>query len=294
MIGAPLVNSGARRRSARAVRALLGTPYDLSGTTRLPFGNESIDDGLELRDLGVRLATPGRERVTLMARVAQLTSPLVSLDAIHVDLPASHRDIGANHGPNTFDTASRESTSRRRNAIFVTNLSLPGITCANIEPMPPTRRAQLFLFDARRALRMTQAEFAAAVKGSHRTTVRWEAGQSTPAPAHFITLAELLYPIDRTLAAEAAAHAGQTLVSLKLEAPPAPPPAPPPPAPPPLPRPTAKREDLVDILILAGVRETRGSVEDVRRWIYAVMKRACDVGLTVEDAERALRPGVGE
>jgi transcriptional regulator with XRE-family HTH domain len=141
---------------------------------------------------------------------------------------------------------------------------------------------------------MTQAQFAEAIGSSHRSAVRWDAGQATPAAAHLITLAALLYPLDRTLAADAAAHAGQTLVSLNLEAPPPAPAPQAPPAPPLPPAPTAKRDDLVDILILAGVRETGASVEDVRRWIYAVMKRACDVGLTVEDAERALRPGVGE
>ena len=36
--------------------------------------------------------------------------------------------------------------------------------------------------------------------------------------------------------------------------------------------------------------ESGGAAADVRRWIHAVMKRAGDVGLTVEEAEKALRP----
>ena len=104
-------------------------------------------------------------------------------------------------------------------------------------------------------------------------------------------LAALLYPRNRDLAEEVAAYAGQTLVSLQLEAPPAPP-APPSVAAAALPVPgvRAKPEDLVDILVLAGMAESGGAAADVRRWIHAVMKRAGDVGLTVEEAEKALRP----
>ena len=107
--------------------------------------------------------------------------------------------------------------------------------------------------------------------------------------------------LDRERAAEVAALAGESLVSLKLEAPPAPaasspaaastraPGAAPALAPAPT-RALPKPEDLVDVLVLAGIVETGGSAVEVRRWLHAVMKRACDVGLSVEEAERALRP----
>ncbi len=157
--------------------------------------------------------------------------------------------------------------------------------------MKPSRSARFVVFDARRALGMTQAQFGPAIGGSHRSTVRWEGGESTPGFHQYVNLATLLYPRNRDLAEEVAAYAGETLVSLKLEPPPAPP-APPPAvaAAPPVTAARAKAEDLVDILVLAGMVESGGAPADVRRWIHAVMKRACDVGLTVEEAEKALRP----
>jgi transcriptional regulator with XRE-family HTH domain len=173
------------------------------------------------------------------------------------------------------------------------------IRCANDARMTSVRNLRLVIGDARRALHMTQADFAGAVQGSHRSVVRWEGGQSIPAAHHLTNLATLLHPVDRDLAAEAALHAGATLESLGLEVPPPPPapPAPPPPpqaalppAPPPRPRP--KPGDLVDVLVFAGTLETGASAAEVRRWLHVVIKRACDVGLTMEEAEEGLRPAV--
>jgi len=142
-----------------------------------------------------------------------------------------------------------------------------------------------FLTEARRALGMSQKRFGYAVGSSHRTAARWDAGRSTPAPFHWTRLAVLLHPVDAKLAAQAARLGGATLESLGLvkAAPPPPPPAEPSTLP-------AKREDLVDVLVLAGMGASGASAADVRRWLHAVAARAVDVGLTMKDVVRALRP----
>lgn len=135
---------------------------------------------------------------------------------------------------------------------------------------------------------MTQAQFGTALGSSHRSAVRWDAGQATPGIDTLRTLARLLHPRDRALAAEVADAAdGETLVSLGLEPPP-PPRAPPPPTPAPLPR----AEDLVDVVVLAAVELTGSLPATVRPMLHAVFKRGHEVGLTMEAAEKALRPPV--
>ncbi len=130
---------------------------------------------------------------------------------------------------------------------------------------------------------MSQKDFGYAVGSSHRSAVRWDAGQSTPGEHELRKLAGLLYPNERDLAVEVSAAAGETLESLGLEAPP---PLPPPPPPAPVVRP----EDLVEIVVLTAVEQTGATPADARRWLHAVFKRALDIGLTTEVTEKALRP----
>jgi hypothetical protein len=133
---------------------------------------------------------------------------------------------------------------------------------------------------------MTQNEFGSALGASHRTAVRWDAGQSSPGAHELRTLAGLLHPHDRLLAVEVAQHLGETLETLGLETP-LPPPAPAPPQPPP-----TRPEDLVDIVVCAAVEVTGSMPSALRPVLYAVFKRAREVGLTVQAAENALRPAV--
>jgi transcriptional regulator with XRE-family HTH domain len=149
----------------------------------------------------------------------------------------------------------------------------------------PERSVSHLLSDARRALNMVQREFGSALGASHRTATRWDAGKSVPAEHHLRTLTELLYPVDRALAAEAAAHVGETLESLGLEAPPAPPA---PPIAPPKARPADG--DLADIVVCAAAEATDVSPRAVRSVLYVAFRRACQLGLTVEAMERALAP----
>jgi transcriptional regulator with XRE-family HTH domain len=153
------------------------------------------------------------------------------------------------------------------------------------------RAIALVLGEARRALGMTQEQFGTAVGSSHRSAVRWDANQATPAVHQLHNLARLLHPQHRLLAIEVADEADETLESLGLEmqAPP-----PPPPAPPALPEPRATAEELVGLLVLTAVEQTGASPASVRPWLHAVMKRGAELRLTMDIAERALRPAAAE
>ena len=146
------------------------------------------------------------------------------------------------------------------------------------------RPIRIVVADARQTLGMTQAQFGMAIGSSHRSAVRWDAGHATPSEGQLEELARLLFPCDRALAAEVADLAGETLVGLGLEAPP----APPPPSPPPAPAIVLRAEDLVDIVLLAAVELTGAAPADLRPLLRTVFRRAHDVGLTTEAAARAL------
>jgi hypothetical protein len=139
---------------------------------------------------------------------------------------------------------------------------------------------------------MTQREFGTACGSSHRTAVRWDAGQSSPGYHDLVRMAELILPHDRDLAIEVASHANQTLVGLGLEPPPHPP-APPParpaePAPPHAVRPAP--EHLVDILVCAAVEATGQQPAAMRPLVYRLFKRAREIGMTPAEVEKALEP----
>jgi DNA-binding XRE family transcriptional regulator len=137
----------------------------------------------------------------------------------------------------------------------------------------------------RAALGHTQETFAPAIGSSQRTIGRWETGKAPLYPRHWATLAKVVHPEDSELAAQAAEYAGETLVSLGLEPDPAAVAASAAPQ-----RSSIAPHDLVDIVVLAGVAASGGSPGDVRRWVHAVVKRASDIGLSVEEVEEALRP----
>jgi transcriptional regulator with XRE-family HTH domain len=144
----------------------------------------------------------------------------------------------------------------------------------------------VLLGEARHLLGMSQKDFGYAVGSSHRTAVRWDAGRSAPGRHHLESLAKLLHPVSRPLAAEIALAIGETLESLGLEVA-APPPPPPPPAPP---VPVAREADLIDALVLVAVEHSGILPGAVRPWLHAVFKRAVELGLTPEAVEKGLRP----
>jgi DNA-binding XRE family transcriptional regulator len=143
----------------------------------------------------------------------------------------------------------------------------------------PRRPIGIILIEARRTLGMSQSEFGMAVGSSHRSAVRWDGGGSVPGDHHLYTLARLLYPHDRSLAAEVADAARETLVSLEIEA---------------APDPMKANVNLVDLLVLTAVEQSGSLPAAVRPWLHAVMKRGIELGLTMESAELALRPASPE
>jgi transcriptional regulator with XRE-family HTH domain len=145
----------------------------------------------------------------------------------------------------------------------------------------PKRPIGHVLTEARQKLGMSQAQFGPALGSSHRTATRWDAGQSLPAPTELRRLAKLLLPLDTALAAEAAAHMGDTLESLGLVAPKPPPPPVAPPTPP---------QDLADIVVCAAAEASDVSPRAMRPLLHVAFRRAREVGLTVEQVERALAP----
>jgi hypothetical protein len=75
---------------------------------------------------------------------------------------------------------------------------------------------------------------------------RWIAGGYTNmTPGNWVTLARLVYPNDRALAATLAGVAGETLEGLGIA-------SPPPPAPSPPPTPSVTQADLADLVVHAA------------------------------------------
>jgi hypothetical protein len=130
---------------------------------------------------------------------------------------------------------------------------------------------------------MTQAEFGPALGWSHRSAVRWERGRSFPTENSLVKLAALLAPLDRDLAAEVAVAAGASLESLGL-------------APPPVAADKAgvrcTPSDLADAVVCAVADATDLLPRTLRPLLHSAFARARALGLTVEQLEESLRPGV--
>ena len=138
---------------------------------------------------------------------------------------------------------------------------------------------------AQNRLGMSQRQFGPALDASHRTASRWATGRSSPSDYSLRKLAALLLPVDRGLAEEAAAHVHETLEELGL-VPPPPPPGPPPPPP----KPPVTAADLVDAVVCAGAEASDASPRALRPVLYVAFKRARELGLSVDDVEKALAP----
>ncbi len=91
------------------------------------------------------------------------------------------------------------------------------------------------------------------------------------------TLAELVYPHNRALAAEIASTIHETLEGLGLEAPAVAPV-----------RTEERTEDLVDVLVLTAVERSGTLPAAVRPWLHAVFKRGHELGITMEAAGEGL------
>jgi hypothetical protein len=121
----------------------------------------------------------------------------------------------------------------------------------------------------------TKAEAMARHVGSSKRTVeRWFAGESHPSDAQIIQLARAVHPRNPTLAAELAAAAGESLVSLGLVHV----------------RPGPSHAHLIDAVVCVAAETINVPSLALRPALLAAFKRARELGFTIEDAEKALTP----
>jgi transcriptional regulator with XRE-family HTH domain len=142
--------------------------------------------------------------------------------------------------------------------------------------------AGVLLIRARQALGMTQEEFGTALGVSKRTAQRWDASQAFPSPQELHKLARLIYPTDRSLAAQIAKETGETLESLGIAA------AVPPPAPPP--RALPPTHLMVESVVCAAAEALETKPAAARDALRAAFGRARAMGLTVDEIDDALSP----
>lgn len=140
---------------------------------------------------------------------------------------------------------------------------------------------------AQTVLGTSQAELAKKLEVSRRTITRWMNRQSYPKPFEWAALARLVYPHDRALAERIASGLKETLVTLGIEAPPAPPP---PPAPLPPPRPYPPAGDLVDSVVCAAAEAIAVTPQSIRPALVAAFARFASVGISLEEMRAGLEP----
>jgi transcriptional regulator with XRE-family HTH domain len=136
-------------------------------------------------------------------------------------------------------------------------------------PIQPT------LMRLQQTLRLNQKELAKLLGCSSRTVIRYYRGSGVLLPSTYQRLARAVHPHDPAFAAELAASAGQTLVSLGLE-----------PAAPARPAPTARH--LVDSVVCAAAEAMQASPHAMRPALVAAFERAIALGMTAEDVLRGM------
>jgi hypothetical protein len=147
------------------------------------------------------------------------------------------------------------------------------------------RGSKELIIRAQFGLGLTQKTLGALIGCSRRTIIRYQSHGAVLTPATWEKLARAAHAKDRALAADLAAKAGHTLVSLGLEAPP-PPPAPP--APPPRPAPSA--EHLADSIVCAAAEAMQATPQAARPAVVAAFERAVALGLSAEEVLRTMKP----
>lgn len=135
------------------------------------------------------------------------------------------------------------------------------------------------------ALHLTQAGLGDLLGSSHRTAHRWHVGEAYPSDKQVQELARHVFPADPSIAAGLAEQAGCTLESLGVVRPT------PPPAPPPPPRPAP--EVMIDSVVCAAAEAIDVVPRDIRPALRAAFARARMLGMSIEEAERALRGAAG-
>jgi len=147
----------------------------------------------------------------------------------------------------------------------------------NVNPTRTASVPELFL-RVRTALHLSQQKLGDLIGSSRRTILRAEQRGKIVLPTTWETLARATHPRDRALAAELAAAAGHTLVSLGLEGPPAP-----------VGLPTAlSSKYLVDSIVCAAAEAMQTPPHAMRPALTAAFERAVALGMTAEDVLRAM------
>jgi transcriptional regulator with XRE-family HTH domain len=147
------------------------------------------------------------------------------------------------------------------------------------------RPIHALLMRARRLLGMSQEEFGVHLGVSRRTAARYEHGHSQPLVAQVMDLARLVHARgDVALAQELAASTSETLESLGIV----------PKARESLPLPARLVGDAVVCAAAEALDESPGTMRGTRAAVLAAFRRARELGLGVEDVEKALAPVEGK
>jgi DNA-binding transcriptional regulator YiaG len=131
---------------------------------------------------------------------------------------------------------------------------------------------------ARDVLPISYDALAMKLDSSKRTLQRWQAGESRPTADQLAMLARLVHATHAPLSSEIAAAAGETLVSLGLEDPPAPPVAPR----------AMPRHLVVDAVVCSAAEATDVAPSGVRTILLAAFRQARELGLSTEEVHDAL------
>jgi hypothetical protein len=132
---------------------------------------------------------------------------------------------------------------------------------------------------AQQTLGMTHRQFGEAIGASERTSLRWASGHASVGTRQLRELAKLVHPRDTALAASLAEAASETLESLGLVPPPPPPPVLAAVIPPAL---------AVDLVLFAAAEALGAAPSAARGVLLAGFRRARELGLSVEEVEKAL------
>jgi hypothetical protein len=146
--------------------------------------------------------------------------------------------------------------------------------------LPIRDNASVLLYDAQVALSTSQEGVGRVMGVSRRTMSRWVASQlPTLIPAHAEPLVRAVYPADAALAERIAAVGGLTLKALGLEAPSEMLDA-------------ATGRTRADAVVCAAAEALDGSPLAPRRALIAAVRRARQLGLSLEALETYLTPSI--
>jgi DNA-binding XRE family transcriptional regulator len=154
------------------------------------------------------------------------------------------------------------------------------VSGASLQPSVPII---VLLGEARRALRMNQAEFAHRIGSSKRTVQRWETNRASPAHHDLQNLADAVRPHDPDLADKIDAWAPRPAPSAL----PAPPPVIAAPLPPPIPR-----SVFVNAIVCATVEASGLKPSEVRAMLLPAFLEAARARVTAADVAAELEASI--